>query len=113
LHGFIDCLYQDNSGNWRLLDFKTNRVRAADIASVAAQYELQLGVYALAVERVLGKSPAELTLCFLHAKAEHEFVWNAEMRARTIDRVTSAIKVIRSGGAGSYHEGPKPRLASA
>jgi ATP-dependent helicase/nuclease subunit A len=113
LHGFIDCLYQDNSGNWRLLDFKTNRVPAEDVASAAAQYELQLGVYALAVEGILGKTPAELTLCFLHAKAEHEFVWNAEMRARTIDRVTSAINTIRSGGAEGDRESPKPRLARA
>jgi ATP-dependent helicase/nuclease subunit A len=110
LHGFIDCLYQDKSGNWRLLDFKTNRISAAEIASAAAQYELQLGVYALAVEGILGKSPAELTLCLLYAKEEHRFEWNAEMRKRTIDRVTSAIETIRSGVDLDYQQSQRANV---
>ena len=65
LQGFVDCLYCDAGGRWRVVDYKTNRVARERIGTAASAYEMQMLVYALAVERILKCPPAELALCFL------------------------------------------------
>ncbi len=67
LHGFIDCLYRDASGAWRLVDFKTNRVGAGGVAEASRPYELQMAVYTEACRQALGSPPSECTLYFLRA----------------------------------------------
>jgi ATP-dependent exoDNAse (exonuclease V) beta subunit len=89
--GFIDCLYQDADGGWHLVDFKTNLVSAGDVPNVSQRYELQLHVYALAAERVLGESLVQLVLHFLHPGAEHLFVWNDDARRRAVELIDQAI----------------------
>jgi ATP-dependent helicase/nuclease subunit A len=91
LQGFIDCLYQDPAGRWHVLDYKTNRVSPGGLAAAAAAYEMQLGVYALAVEQILGEPPGRLSIHFLRPSLEHDFVWDAAMRERIINRVNQAI----------------------
>jgi len=91
LQGFIDCLYQDAAGAWRLVDYKTNRVTAADVEREAAQYEMQMLLYGLAVERTVKCPPAELVLCFLRPGVEHHFSWNDSVRQRAVDLVNQAL----------------------
>jgi len=91
LQGFIDCLYQDPQGRWQVLDYKTNRVSADGLAAAAAAYEMQLGVYALAVEQILGEPPSRLIVHFLRPSLEHHFDWNESMRGRVIERVSEAM----------------------
>jgi ATP-dependent helicase/nuclease subunit A len=91
LQGIIDCLYQDALGRWHIIDYKTNRVSDETLPAVAAKYEMQLGVYALAVEKILQQPPIELTLHFLRTGAEFSFRWNDELRKRMIERVNQAI----------------------
>ena len=62
IQGFIDCLYQDAAGRWHIVDYKTNRVTAASVPQAAQAYELQMYLYALAVEETLGTSPSSLVL---------------------------------------------------
>jgi len=82
LQGYIDCLYRDAAGRWVVLDYKTNRVTASSVGAVAAGYEMQMLLYALAVERILGEPPADLVLHFLRLGAEHHFAWDAATRGR-------------------------------
>ena len=82
LGGYIDRLYQDEHGAWHVVDFKTNRVPAAGVAAIAANYELQMLVYALAAETILGSPPASVTLHFLRTGDEHRFAWDALVRGR-------------------------------
>jgi len=91
LQGFIDCIYRDAAGRWRLIDFKTNRATADTLASVAAGYEMQMLLYALAAEKILGSPPAELTLCFLRPGLEHHFSWDADARRRVIELVDGKL----------------------
>jgi ATP-dependent helicase/nuclease subunit A len=91
LQGFIDCLYQDAAGAWRLVDYKTNRVTGAEVEAEAAQYEMQMLLYGLAVERILKCPPAELVLCFLRPGVEHRFSWNDSARQRAVDLVNQAM----------------------
>jgi ATP-dependent helicase/nuclease subunit A len=97
LQGFIDCLYQDSAGQWHLVDYKTNRVAAGGLGAVAAGYEMQMLVYALAIERILKQPPADLTLCFLRPDLEYHFAWDDAARRRAVELVDRAI----AGLAGS------------
>jgi ATP-dependent helicase/nuclease subunit A len=91
IQGFIDCLYQDQSGAWRIVDYKTNDVSAEDIDYITSRYEMQLYVYALAAERALGTSPTELVLQLLRPGIEHTIPWNDATRTRAIEMVSDAI----------------------
>jgi ATP-dependent helicase/nuclease subunit A len=91
IQGVIDCLYQDTAGNWHILDFKTNDVSAKRIAEEAERYELQLQVYAIAVERTLGKAPKELVLHFLQPGLEYTIFWNDAARENAVSQLTEAI----------------------
>jgi len=95
LQGFIDCLYQDRTGAWSVLDFKTNHVTAAAAPQAAAAYEPQMMLYALAVEELLGQSPKSLTLHFLYPGVEHTFVWDAAARKRIISQISDALEGIQ------------------
>jgi ATP-dependent helicase/nuclease subunit A len=91
LRGYIDCLYQDQQGAWRIVDYKSDAVTPADINRVAKQYEMQLCVYAMAAERALGVSPVELALFFLRTGDERHFAWNEDARQRGIKLVNDAL----------------------
>jgi ATP-dependent exoDNAse (exonuclease V) beta subunit len=92
LQGFIDCLYLDATGAWHVLDYKTNQVDATTLAAAASQYEMQMLVYALAVERILGQAPASIVLHFLRTGLEHEFKLTAKSKPRLIDTVNRSIE---------------------
>ena len=96
IHGYIDALYQDASGAWRLVDYKTNRVDAAGVPLEAEQYRLQMSLYALAIERALGVTLSSMTLCFLRPNVEYDFPWNEEARGAAIELVNRAIHEVRS-----------------
>jgi ATP-dependent exoDNAse (exonuclease V) beta subunit len=96
--GAIDRLYRDRAGNWRVLDFKTNRVDGQDIGALAANYELQMLVYALAVERIWGAPPAGLTLHFLRSGQEHSFAWDAAAKTKVARMIDSTLAESRQAG---------------
>ncbi len=56
LHGVLDLLYRDRTGQWRLLDWKTEPVGRGQTLQEAAAgaYLRQMAVYSRAVEQVLG-----------------------------------------------------------
>jgi ATP-dependent exoDNAse (exonuclease V) beta subunit len=92
LKGYLDRLSQDDTGRWHVLDFKTNQVGAGGVAAVAASYEMQMYVYALAAERILKTPPASLTLHFLRTGDEFTFDWNDAARARVELMVNAAMQ---------------------
>ncbi len=64
VRGTIDLWFEDAKG-LALVDYKTDDVTREHAASRARDYELQLQVYAAALERALGKAPAQASLYFL------------------------------------------------
>jgi ATP-dependent helicase/nuclease subunit A len=91
LQGFIDCLYRNAAGEWRIIDYKTNHVTAETLSQVAAPYEMQMLVYALAVEIVIKQPPAELALHFLRPGLEYHFPWNANSKKSMIDLINRTL----------------------
>jgi ATP-dependent helicase/nuclease subunit A len=99
LQGFIDCLYQDAAGRWHILDYKSHDVAADRIDAEGRRYQLQLGLYALAAEKVFKQPLATMALQFLRPGAEVLWEWNDAIRATTIEEITALLaRQIRSPG---------------
>ncbi len=75
VHGQIDLLYRDAaSGEWCVVDFKTDRVVAGHEAEAAEPYLVQIGLYAKALEAATGKRP-RASLLFLRSGTSYEPPW--------------------------------------
>ena len=69
LRGQIDLIYQDAGGAWHIVDYKSDRIEAAQAAGYAGRYRLQMLAYAAAAARYLESPPAEARLYFLRPAA--------------------------------------------
>ncbi len=91
LHGYIDCLYQDDSGDWHILDYKSNQVAAAEVPQTAERYAMQMFVYSLACEQALGVAPVESVLHFLRPATEFVFQGTDAERAAMSEQIDQAM----------------------
>jgi ATP-dependent exoDNAse (exonuclease V) beta subunit len=91
LHGRLDCLYQDEHGRWRLIDYKSNRVKREHVSQAVDRYELQMLAYALACERALGEPLAACGLELLDPGVEYCFTWDEAARRRKMELITAAM----------------------
>jgi ATP-dependent helicase/nuclease subunit A len=87
LRGQIDLLYQDEADAWHIVDYKSNRIGPEGVAPHAAQYELQMLVYAMAARGHVGALPAEATLYFLRAGASYTLQITPDSLEQAIQRV--------------------------
>jgi len=71
IRGKIDLWFEEG-GDLVIVDYKTGAVSAADAHRRAQDYELQLRLYALAVERLAGRTADSAYLCFLQPNATVE-----------------------------------------
>ncbi len=69
LRGSIDLLVE-GGGPPLIVDYKTDRIGEAKIADLAARYEIQQAIYALAVAEARGLSEVELAYVFLERPQE-------------------------------------------
>ena len=73
VQGVIDCVIEDANGDLRIIDYKTDRLSRAELASpslaeltMRQKHENQLYYYSLAVERIFGKAPTRVEVYSLH-----------------------------------------------
>lgn len=73
VQGVIDCLYEDSDGKLHLVDYKTDRLSRAELASpelaegkLRDAHREQLGYYAEAVESIFGRRPETVEVYSLH-----------------------------------------------
>jgi ATP-dependent exoDNAse (exonuclease V) beta subunit len=85
IHGVIDLLYQDASGQWHVVDFKTDALSGQSPLESARPYLAQLGLYGLAVQAAVGTRPT-VSICFLRT---------GEVLALDPDDVETALTVTR------------------
>jgi ATP-dependent helicase/nuclease subunit A len=70
LRGSIDLLAEAEGAPPLIVDYKTDRTGGAPIADVAARYEIQQAIYALAVAEARGIEELELVYVFLERPGE-------------------------------------------
>lgn len=71
VQGVIDCLIERPEG-FALVDFKTDRAEAGEVAERAERYRTQMSFYARAVETIFRRPVIERSLCFLHPGVTYE-----------------------------------------
>ena len=72
VEGFIDLLIDAPDGI-TIVDYKTDRLTIKQVQELGPEYEVQLGLYAWAVEETTGKPMREATLLFLRPQEERRF----------------------------------------
>ena len=72
LRGQIDLVLRGRDGSLTIVDYKTSRIDASGVEEKAADYELQLRIYALAVRDIFGRAPGRACLHFLHPDVVRE-----------------------------------------
>jgi ATP-dependent exoDNAse (exonuclease V) beta subunit len=90
LRGQIDLWFEDR-GRTVLVDYKTDRVSAADAPARAEQYRLQLRLYALALERLNGRAPDEAYVYFLRPN----IAVPVDLRPSLFDAPEAAVREFR------------------
>jgi ATP-dependent exoDNAse (exonuclease V) beta subunit len=70
LRGSIDLLIEEEGKPPLIVDYKTDRVDGADTTALAARYEIQQAIYALAVAEARGVPEVELAYVFLERPQE-------------------------------------------
>ncbi|OYD08873.1 UvrD-helicase domain-containing protein [Paludifilum halophilum] len=95
--GIIDRLHCTWSGEWELIDYKTNDVDPADLEQVAEEYLPQLQLYVAAAQEEWGVDVDRAVLFFLKPNRKKVFWitdrWKQEAK-RAIDR---SIRLLRQG----------------
>jgi len=69
LHGVIDVLYQDQAGQWQLVDWKTDWFPPQQLVEQAQLHRQQIAIYRLAARQALGVEPTA-SICFLALQAK-------------------------------------------
>jgi ATP-dependent helicase/nuclease subunit A len=90
LRGQIDLWFEDR-GKTVLVDYKTDRVTAAEAPARAEQYALQLRLYALALERLTGRAPDEAYVYFLRPN----IAVPVDLRPSLFDSPEAAVREFR------------------
>ena len=98
ISGVIDLLIETDAG-WHVLDYKTGDfpVQASN-DQLILPYELQLGVYAHAVEQWFGSIPVELSLITFRPQVRRIIMpWTGARWDQIRSRVDRAIKSLQNG----------------
>ena len=93
--GYLDCLYKDRQGRWKLLDYKSNRIESDEERErLVDHYAMQMYLYQKACESALGVSIDEATLCFLADKSEHTYEFDEQASEEVRNRIESTIAML-------------------
>jgi ATP-dependent exoDNAse (exonuclease V) beta subunit len=94
ISGTIDCLFESADGTWSIVDYKTGvRDKTAAAAELLADYEIQLGLYALATRQFLNRIPERIELAFIRQGVDRVVFEPTESRLADVrHRVEQALE---------------------
>jgi ATP-dependent helicase/nuclease subunit A len=97
LRGSIDLLVEQDEEPPLIVDYKTDRVDGTDVSALAARYEIQQTIYALAVAEALEAPEVELAYVFLE-RPEEPFIahWGPSEIAAGRQRLETEIERVRT-----------------
>ena len=87
ISGTIDCLLQDATGHWHIIDYKTGSV-PAKTEEVLEKFGVQMTLYALAIQSMTGQLPASIRILQL---AEKVRTVSIELNEKIISQFRSRI----------------------
>jgi ATP-dependent helicase/nuclease subunit A len=112
IRGVMDLVFENADGQWEVLDYKSAAPAPERAEQAAKEHELQLGLYALAAGKWLGRPVRQWTVYFLDAArpVEHEVTFESltavetsvrealsgiAARRFTHERITEVCKICR------------------
>jgi ATP-dependent exoDNAse (exonuclease V) beta subunit len=96
LRGSIDLLVERPGAPPLIVDYKTDRIDGMEVSELAARYEIQQAIYALAVAEARGVQEVELAYVFLERAGEPVIArWGAEEIAAGRRRLEAEIVRVR------------------
>lgn len=110
LRGRIDKLIINGQGEATIIDFKTNRVTAEQVETVAREYELQMQIYTLAARHAWQLRAVRAELYFLHPNVRWEIPTERLEEPETIGRLRELSEQalrIRHAHDATPHPGPE------
>ena len=97
ISGTIDCLFESADGVWMVLDYKTGiQEKATPAAELLADYEIQLGLYALAVWELLNRLPDRIELVFIRNGVDRVAF---ELTESKLEEVTARVARVLVGAS--------------
>jgi hypothetical protein len=105
LTGIIDRVWKRDG--WELVDYKTDRVAAEDLAARAARYEPQMGVYAMLASAFFAQPSIRATLLFLRHPGQPQVIEFSAGKLQTFrEKLSDALRRIRSGDFSALPDRP-------
>ena len=89
IEGIIDLLYADADGQLVILDYKSDDISEAELASRLAHYHQQGAAYAAAVERATGRTVREAQFLFVRPDTVHPVPGLRDLMARLPERIAA------------------------
>ena len=102
IRGFIDLVLKDSNGEFVVVDYKTNKdlYKPKDLDN-----SLQLGIYALAVEKIYGKLPVKTMYDMLFYGHVQENKFDKTKLLKKIDSILDGIDYCKKGDLWERNEG--------
>ncbi len=98
LRGSIDLLVEEEGSAPLIVDYKTDKVDGSQPAELAARYEIQQSIYALAVAEARGVEEVELAYVFLERPEQPVITrWGPDKIAAGRRRLEAEIAQVREG----------------
>jgi len=97
IRGTMDLFFEDAEGQWEVVDYKISAPPGGEGGSLGGAYALQLGLYALAAARWLGRPPARSAIYVLGDHASHARAVTPAQAARTAETVRAVLAGIADG----------------
>ncbi len=96
IRGNIDLIYE-NGDNIEIVDYKTDNIGIDNSNGISKEYEIQIGIYALAVYRAQYIIPSKMVLYFLTPGLSHEISCNQNVLDDVLNILSNAIKSMSTG----------------
>ena len=98
LTGKMDLLYRNPAGEWRIIDYKTDRSAPEELSARAGLYKSQVALYSLLVARYFRQDSVRATIAFLAQPARPvHFQFEPPDLREFEDSVTGIVGSIKSG----------------
>ncbi|KAA3614953.1 MAG: hypothetical protein D8M58_10900 [Calditrichaeota bacterium] len=94
--GTIDRMQKDESGNWQIIDYKTNRIGEAQLKEAGEEYKTQIESYALLLSRLYPKQTSyKVSLYFLTVDRLYEQDFSQDSVKEIESRFAEVIREIK------------------
>jgi ATP-dependent helicase/nuclease subunit A len=97
IRGRIDLVFGDGNGTYTILDYKSNNIGEKEVEGHVKQYELQMQLYAKALEAIYDHRPKEAILYFLVPGIAANVDVSEGAMAKTQERLDTFFTTAKSG----------------